>query len=237
VGETVRKPGAAWDVGVQAPLRHLEAAGFEGAACAGARRGGPLWTRSRRCWGRSVIAANSSTPARSFSSASGSAQRAPPRPLGAGIAGPRVEDRVADRSHRRSISVAHARCNAPVASRPITGGPATPLLVINRSSCSTPSRSTGNETGSPVSPRSPVVNHTRLSALPGSIAITDDVAGTFLRNRSNSTPSSSKTERERPSPAPPRTVDPKPRLADLSARRGDDGKPPVTGLWHSGGGF
>ena len=31
VGNTVRKPGAAWDIGVQALLRHLEAVGFDGA--------------------------------------------------------------------------------------------------------------------------------------------------------------------------------------------------------------
>src|SRR5437899_2050516 len=89
-----------------------------------------------------------------------------------------------DPGQRRSISAAHARCNPPVASRPITGDPTTPLEATSRSSSSTPSRSTGNETGSPISPRSPLVSHTRLNALPGSIATTSELAGTSLRNSS-----------------------------------------------------
>jgi hypothetical protein len=47
-----------------------------------------------------------------------------------------------------------------------------------------PSRNTGNDTGSPISPRSPLVNHTRLLTLPGSTATTNAVAGTAWRNNS-----------------------------------------------------
>jgi hypothetical protein len=61
-----------------------------------------------------------------------------------------------------------------------------------------PSRSTGSDTGSPISPRSPVVNQTRLTALPGSIATTNDVAGTSLRNRSKTTPPLQRQKEEDP---------------------------------------
>ena len=58
------------------------------------------------------------------------------------------------------------------------GGPATPLAAISRHSAWMPSPSTGNDTGSPISPRSPLVNQTRLLTLPGSTATTSVVAGT-----------------------------------------------------------
>jgi hypothetical protein len=57
-----------------------------------------------------------------------------------------------------------------------------------------PSRSTGNDTGSPISPRSPLVNHTRLLTLPGSTATTSADAGTARRN--NSTTSHLLTNRQ-----------------------------------------
>jgi hypothetical protein len=47
-----------------------------------------------------------------------------------------------------------------------------------------PSRSTGNAAGSASSPRSPLVNQTRLLTLPGSTATTSAVAGTAWRNSS-----------------------------------------------------
>jgi len=59
-----------------------------------------------------------------------------------------------------------------------------------------PSRSTGNHTGSPISPRSPLVNHTRLLTLPGSTATTSTDAGTAWRN--NSTISHLLTNRKGP---------------------------------------
>ena len=79
---------------------------------------------------------------------------------------------------RRSSSATHARCSPPVASTPITGEPATPLAPISPARVSMPSRSTGNDTGSPISPRSPLVNQTRLLTLPGSTATTSADAGT-----------------------------------------------------------
>ena len=88
-----------------------------------------------------------------------------------------------DPGQRRSISAAHARCSAPVASIPITGPPA-PLASMSRASSSTPSRSTGNETGSPIKPRSPLVNQTRLLTLPGSIATTSRSPGISLSSSS-----------------------------------------------------
>lgn len=57
-----------------------------------------------------------------------------------------------DPGQRRSISAAHARCNAPVASISITGGPSTPDRSIVRANSSTPSHNTGNVTGSPINP-------------------------------------------------------------------------------------
>lgn len=47
-----------------------------------------------------------------------------------------------------------------------------------------PSPSTGNDTGSPISPRSPVVNHTRLLTLPGSTATTSTDTGITWCNSS-----------------------------------------------------
>ena len=88
-----------------------------------------------------------------------------------------------DPGQRRSTSAAHARCSAPVASIPITGSPATPLPAISRQSSSTPSRNTGNDTGSPIKPRSPVVNQTRFDTFPGSIATTKRSPGTSLSSR------------------------------------------------------
>src|SRR5680860_1300645 len=47
-----------------------------------------------------------------------------------------------------------------------------------------PSRRTGKVTGSPISPRSPVVSQARLKAFPGSIATISVVAGTSVWRRS-----------------------------------------------------
>ena len=74
----------------------------------------------------------------------------------------------------------------------MVGAPATPLAAINPASLSTPSRSTGNDTGSPISPRSPLVNQTRLLTLPGSTATTRAVAGTTWRNSCTTATSSNR---------------------------------------------
>jgi hypothetical protein len=89
-----------------------------------------------------------------------------------------------------------AWCSRPVASTPMVGAPATPLATIGPAKASTPSRSTGNDTGSPISPRSPLVSQTRLLTLPGSTATTSDVAGTVWR--SSSTTSHLLTNRKGP---------------------------------------
>jgi hypothetical protein len=78
----------------------------------------------------------------------------------------------------------------------MVGAPATPLATISPAKASTPSRSTGNDTGSPISPRSPLVSQTRLLTLPGSTTTTSDVAGTVWR--SSSTTSHLLTNRKGP---------------------------------------
>jgi hypothetical protein len=64
------------------------------------------------------------------------------------------------------------------------GAPATPLAAINPAKVSMPSRSIGNDIGSPISPCSPLASHTRLLTLPGSTATTSAVAGIAWRNSS-----------------------------------------------------
>jgi hypothetical protein len=82
----------------------------------------------------------------------------------------------------------------------MVGALATPLAVISPARVSTPSRSTGNDTGSPISPRSPLVNQTRLLTLPGSTATISAVAGTAWRNNST-TSHLLPTARDLPAPA------------------------------------
>jgi hypothetical protein len=101
-----------------------------------------------------------------------------------------------DPGQRRSSSATQAWWNRPVASTPISGGSGTPLAPINPARASTPSRSTGNDTGSPIRPRSPLVNQTRLLTLLGSTATTSAVAGTAWR--SSSTTSHLLTNRKGP---------------------------------------
>lgn len=101
-----------------------------------------------------------------------------------------------DPSHRRPISAAHARCNAPVDSIPITGGPSTPLATIYRSSSSTPARNTGNDTGSPINPRSPEVSQ--------AITALAERAMTFV-------PTAPETQTPSPPPARGRTRSPSDR--------------------------
>jgi hypothetical protein len=62
------------------------------------------------------------------------------------------------------------------------GAPATPLAAISPARVSMPSRSTGNDAGSPIRPRSPLVNQTRLLTLPGSTATTSAAAETAWRS-------------------------------------------------------
>jgi hypothetical protein len=82
-----------------------------------------------------------------------------------------------DPGQRRSSSATQARCSRPVASAAMVGGPAAPLAAISPARVVMPSPSTGSDTGSPISPRSPPVSHTRLLTLPGSTATTSAVAG------------------------------------------------------------
>jgi hypothetical protein len=77
-----------------------------------------------------------------------------------------------DPGQRRSSSAAHARCCAPVASIPITGGSPTPLAVISRAKLLDAVAQHRQRHRLADQPRSPVVNHTRLLTLPGSIATT-----------------------------------------------------------------
>ena len=68
--------------------------------------------------------------------------------------------------------------------------------MISWHSCLHPSRSTGNDSGFPSSPRSPVASHTRLLTLPGSTATTSADIGSA--SRSNSTASHLLTSRKGP---------------------------------------
>jgi hypothetical protein len=81
---------------------------------------------------------------------------------------------------RRSISSTHARCSEPVASIATTGGPVVPERSISRSSSSIPARETDRLTGSPITPRSPLANITRLETFPQSTATTSVFAGSSL---------------------------------------------------------
>jgi hypothetical protein len=74
-------------------------------------------------------------------------------------------------------------------------------VAISAARASTPSRSTGSDTGSPISPRSPLVNHTRLLTSPGSAATTSAVAGTTWR--SSSTTATSPTASDFPARGSP----------------------------------
>jgi hypothetical protein len=91
-----------------------------------------------------------------------------------------------DPGQRRSSSATQAWCSRPVASTAMVGAPATPLAAISLARVSTPSR-TGNDTGSPIRPRSPLASNTRLLTLPGSTATISAVAGTAWRNSSTTT--------------------------------------------------
>jgi hypothetical protein len=104
--------------------------------------------------------------------------------LGPGRLGSDGANSRTDPGQRRSSSATQAWRSWPVASTPILGAPATPLAAISPAKVSMPSRNTGNDTGSPISPRSPLVNQTRLLTLPGSTATTNAAAGTAWRNSS-----------------------------------------------------
>ena len=130
-----------------------------------------------------------------------------------------------DPGQRRSSSAAHARCNAPSPRTRTPARPSTPLAAISRSSSSSPSRNIGSDTGSPISPRSPVGHPHPIDRL---ARIDRDDQGDrrdlSAQQVQQNTPSS-KTERKRPSPPPPREGLLKPLFADLSA--GERQLPPV----------
>src|SRR4051812_50187229 len=67
--------------------------------------------------------------------------------------------------------------------RPPNRNPRSPPPADNAPSRSRPDRDVGNDTGSPTNP-SPIVTHTRLRTLPGSIATITRSTGTLVNSAS-----------------------------------------------------